>query len=561
MKEAILNLCIHIAEPRRIVGAFICGEYALGICDSKIPLEVIIIINDFQPKFMSYIRFLENRTVLLNAIDRRIFEKDVKEAFLGDAMSVQLAFPYIPLIGGEYLEATEIKLKERFIRELLENLVLNFPELSHEIYIKPEYFAAEALLSRARLFPLMLYSVALFFRKDRKNKNFERVMNGYLKALENLERGSVIFRVKCYVKIAPKFIENVKSSKTRLLNFFKSTQRALFLTLLGVPSRFFKAVSQNWDILFKLQASNSGEPTFDVEDSNAYLFLPTDNGVIPLANTLDLKAFARKTLSVKADANIRIEKIGGVLNDVYLVKAVQGMEEKKAVAKSFREWTGFKWFPLSLWALGTKNFALRGSSRLERECAINRFLYSRGISVPRLLGVNLGARLIFMEYLEGETLEKLVKRIIDDKSPENQLGKEFESISKVGVAMARIHELGVTLGDTKPENMLLSRDGQVYFLDLEQASRGGDKSWDIAEFLYYSGHYASSLREVERVRLLAETFIKGYLSAVGEIDVVKAAGKPKYTRVFSLFTLPIVIAAISKVCREADRLVVKDGST
>lgn len=82
---------------------------------------------------------------------------------------------------------------------------------------------------------------------------------------------------------------------------------------------------------------------------------------------------------------------------------------------------------------------------------------------------------------------------------------------------------------------------------------------DIAEFLYYSGHYASPFYGIKRARLLAEAFIKGYLSTGGDLNTVKAAGKPKYARVFSLFTIPTVIIAISKICQNAYKLVGEDG--
>ncbi|MBC7130283.1 hypothetical protein H5T51_03540 [Candidatus Bathyarchaeota archaeon] len=311
-------------------------------------------------------------------------------------------------------------------------------------------------------------------------------------------------------------------------------------------------------MLLKFQLFADNEPRIHaIEDSKAYLFLPTASGLVSIANNMDLKAFARRLFSV--DAEVKIEKIGGILNDVYLVKTVVGGEEKRAVAKSFRDWAGFKWFPLSLWTMGTKTFTLLGKSRLERECAINRLLYSNGFPVPRLLGVNAQERLVFMEYVEGESLEKIVKLIMNPESSEDEVKRCVAIIFKVGETMAKIHSLNITLGDTKPENMLLAKDGKIYFLDLEQASRRGDKSWDIAEFLYYSGHYASPFYGIKRARLLAEAFIKGYLSTGGDLNTVKAAGKPKYARVFSLFTIPTVIIAISKICQNAYKLVGEDG--
>jgi thiamine kinase-like enzyme len=52
-----------------------------------------------------------------------------------------------------------------------------------------------------------------------------------------------------------------------------------------------------------------------------------------------------------------------------------------------------------------------------------------------------------------------------------------------------VHALNVVLGDTKPENVMFDPQGNLFLLDFEQASRSGDRSWDIACFLYYCGHY------------------------------------------------------------------------
>ncbi|MBC7129957.1 hypothetical protein H5T51_01885, partial [Candidatus Bathyarchaeota archaeon] len=229
LKEEVLDLCRSVAGSRRIAGAFICGDYALGVCGVKTLLEVLVVVHNFQPRFINHVKLLNRRLVLLNLVDKWVFERDVEGGFLGDALAFHMAFPYIPLIGKEYLAEQEIRLKERFIRELLENLVLDFPELSYDLLIKPEYFAVEALLSRARLFPLILHDVFLFLSGDLRDENLKRVMLGYYRALERLEKEKVIMRFNRYYKVAPEFIDKVKSRRTRFINLFKSAQRALFL--------------------------------------------------------------------------------------------------------------------------------------------------------------------------------------------------------------------------------------------------------------------------------------------------------------------------------------------
>jgi tRNA A-37 threonylcarbamoyl transferase component Bud32 len=125
---------------------------------------------------------------------------------------------------------------------------------------------------------------------------------------------------------------------------------------------------------------------------------------------------------------------------------------------------------------------------------------------------------------------------------------------KVGETFAKVHALDASLGDTKPENIIIGKKGEIYLLDLEQASRNGDKVWDVAEFLYYTGHYISPFFGKRAAGLITKAFINGYLRAGGNIDVIKKAGNPKYTRVFSIFISPVIIFAISNICRKAEMI-------
>lgn len=555
LRKQILNFCRHIANSRPVVGIGIVGDYALGLPDIKTPVEVLLIMNRFQPRVMNYVKFFGKRAVVVYAVDKWVFERDVEGGFLGEAFAVQLIFPYIPLKNEAYLKAEEVELKRRLILELIENLILDFPELSYELHIKPEYFLYEAMLNRARLFPPMFYNLLNFLREDFRDQNMNRVIDGYRRALDKLESERVVERADGCFKISAEFACGVKTQRIRFMSLLKSAQKTIFMSLLGTFPKIFRILSQNREIALKFQSStneNSKAASY-IEDPKKYLLVPTANGLVPLTNKMGIEAFARKILSADDKAEIKIEEMGGVLNDVYLIKAVANNGMRRVVAKSFKDWSSFKWFPLTLWTAGTKTFALLGRSRLERECAINQFLYSKGFAVPRILGVSHQERLVFMEYLEGESLEKVVKRIMGEKVG-SKIEGELKTVQRVGELFAKIHALNVTLGDTKPENILIGKNGEIYLLDFEQASRKGDKAWDIAEFLYYVGHYAPPFACACAAEFITKAFIKGYLKAGGDLKSVNAAGKPKYTKVFSVFAFPNVILTISKICQKADQL-------
>ena len=118
---------------------------------------------------------------------------------------------------------------------------------------------------------------------------------------------------------------------------------------------------------------------------------------------------------------------------------------------------------------------------------------------------------------------------------------------------AHVHELNIALGDTKPENIIVGKDGNICIMDFEQADRNGDIAWDIAEFVYYAGHYISPFVDTDRVEKMAKAFLKGYLQAGGDARAVKNAGNAKYTKVFSVFTFPHIMLVLSNACKNVDK--------
>ena len=286
-------------------------------------------------------------------------------------------------------------------------------------------------------------------------------------------------------------------------------------------------------------------------DPQKYVFAPTAKGLISLADRLDIESYAQKMLLKSNKGKITFNPIGGVLNDVYSINVHSDNTEKKVIVKRFKDWSGFKWFPLSIWSFGARNFAVLGRTRLEKEVSIGEFLRGKGITVPKILHVSHSKRLVFMEFIDGENLAKAIKRIATAKDGENQ--EDLERIEKAGEIFAQVHAFHVTLDDTKPENVLFNSDNSPYLLDFEQASYDGDRAWDVAVFLYYAGHYLQPLHSNGKAESITKAFVKGYLKGGGEVSTIKKAGNSKYTRIFSVFTMPSVISAISNICKKIGR--------
>lgn len=550
----ILDLCKHIAEPNQITAIGLYDVQASGVSASRTALEVLLVIRDFQPRLMSYVRVFNGRNIIVLAVDQWIFERDIERGFIGEASVSMLIFPFMALMGKDYLYDQEIMLKKRLIQELLENIVLSFPDLSDVICIKPEYFMYEAMLNRIRVFPPLTYGVAEFLYDDAPTKEIKRVLRGYLTALEQLKAERVISILQGYVKVPKTFAARCKNPRVRFVNISRNAPRALFSSLFGLFPQLLNFFSLNTEILLKFQKFNlkrRADPSRCFVDSRKYVFVPTAGGLVSLADRMNIEAFARKMLLGNAHGSISVQEIGGFLNDLFLIRAYQDGREKKVLVKRFKDWTGLKWFPLTMWSMGAATFAVAARARMERECAINEVLLKEGFNVPKVLHVSHNERLVFMEFIDGEDLSNVIKRI-DTSTGEKRLEKDLSTIMAVGEIHARVHAADVSLGDTKPENIMIGSENKIYLLDLEQATRNGDKAWDIAEFLYFSGHYLPSGGE-RKAKLVTKAFVKGYLKAGGDVSLVKRAGSSKYTRVFSIFTLPSVVRAMSNACKEGDR--------
>ncbi len=548
LKEKVLNQCKATAGSHKVVAACLYGPRVCGYAKKESDINVLLVIDEHPMKLWGYLKPLGEIRAFILMVDQGAFERDVEQGWLGEFVAENLSVPYMPLINGEYLWYQEVKLKRRIIWEILENLLLEFPELSNELLIEAEYFAYDTMMRKARLFLPIAYGFLNMLREDLKGKNLSLMMKGYSEALKAVVEEGWLASSNGYFKITQKFSDAMKGRRLPVPVSLKSIQRATSINVLSFFPKMMRPFVHDQELFEKSHLNIKAEELISrLEDPKKHLFVSTPFGLVALSDKTTIEDFVRKAVPGGELLDMKIEEIGGVLNAVYLLTFWGDKGEQKMVVKKFKDWGGFKWFPLTLWTLGTRSFAVLGRSRLEREYAINQYLRKQGFPVPKVLYVSLQGRLIFEEFIEGENLAETVKQIL---SKEQKYGDKASLIREVGRKIAMAHRLGVAIGDCKPENFILSKDGKTYFLDLEQATRDGNQAWDIAEFLYYSGHYAPPLSSAEATEFMATEFIRGYLDAGGKAETVKKAGSVRYTKVFSIFTPPHVILAISNLCKK-----------
>ena len=512
--------------------------------------EVMVVIQNFQARLMRYPKTINNKTIFVLAVDQWVFERDIDRGFLGEAIASKLIFPYLPLQGKSYLQKKEVELKKRLILELLENLTVNFPELIQSIQIKPQYFLYEVFSNRIKIFPPIAYDLAKLMNFLKENE--EQTLTSYNEALKQIEKEEKIVSLEEYIKISKKFIAQTQDPKIKIINLTKNMPRTLFTSIFSAVPQLINIVSQNTDDFLRTQKINwkrQPDPTCSFIDPLKYVFFPTSKGLVSLSDKIDIKSFAQKMLPKGQNENIEIEHIGSMLNDVYLINAHGESGATKVLAKRFKDWSGLKWFPLTVWSFGVRSFAVSGQARLAKEFAISELLHGKGFNVPKILHVSNAERIIFMEYIEGENLSDFIKQLAtstDTAALENVLGL----VAGVGEIFANVHSHNVSLGDTKPDNVLITKGGDIFLIDFEQATQEGDRAWDLAVFLYYSAYYLQPFNSNVKAESVANAFIDGYLRGGGSVTKVNEAGASKYTRVFSIFTPPPMLRAISDICKK-----------
>ena len=560
-RNEILTVCKEEASKLKIVAALRYDSFLHVPKGKKRGFRVLLILDSPKMILRHRVKPFKDGKVSLLVVDRKTFEKDVENDWLGGLLVENLLTPYESLVNEDFLWQKEIQAKKRLVTEILDNLVLGYPEMSHELMIEPEYFMYEAMARKVSLYPPIMYKFLKILEGDSKVENLHSIKKGFDAALKMAAEEGIVAQTDRYVKILPKHINATKRRRRRTISLLKNARASMLRHSLEVFPKMMRSLMDEYGVYverFMDPESLKMMRLPELEDTKKYIFIPTSLGLVSYSEKVTIEDFMRKIFPESRDLKADPEKLGGVLNAVYALKIQRLGKERRVVVKSFKDWYGWKWFPLALWAIGTRGFSVRGKSRLEREYSINRYLAKNGCNVPLLIHVSPKEKLIFQEYIEGENLANLIKRIYSSKHEDLKL---TSILKRVGSEIAKIHGLDVALGDCKPENIIVGQDGRIWFVDLEQAERGGDQAWDLAEFLYYSGRYAL-LSSIEMIQAVTKAFIEGYLEAGGKIVNVRKVRSPRYIKVFSFFASPHILYVISNVCgeklRDAEATVKKD---
>ena len=97
LRRQIIDFCRRLAGTAQITAISLLDNNSITPSSVKAALEIVVVIRDFQPRLLSYVKVMDGRSIIIFAVDQWVFDRDVERGFLGEALASTLIFPYIAL--------------------------------------------------------------------------------------------------------------------------------------------------------------------------------------------------------------------------------------------------------------------------------------------------------------------------------------------------------------------------------------------------------------------------------------------------------------------------------
>jgi tRNA A-37 threonylcarbamoyl transferase component Bud32 len=505
--------------------------------------DVLVVCDSYANGLRAHLRVIDGHEIRFLITDRSLMESDITRGTLGDFLTEKFLYPNRTLTNSEYLEKMSIQAKTRVVKEETRDLVVEYGEMCRGLVARPEFFGISRMRKQARVFLPSMADYLRLLESPVREQNIS-ILHDCFKATIATMKGDVVELDGDYATFQDNAIDKWLKDRTseQAINILRQSQRAFYTNLTKGRSIYLNLDLLAHELSEPLKAGL--DPMLagrKPENPKDYLYLRTSEGFATFNETASFEEIVAK---LRPGRPITISPLAGVLNEVVLVTA--GKEQ--FVAKKFTDWHGFKWFTLNLVSFGSKVFAVSGKTRMTNEYGINRYLAKKGLKVPHIIHVNLNQRILVENYVAGNGLNDFATKAIEQNTLTES---QYRIAQTLGETLARIHSVGVSVGDAKPENFVAT-DGEIFTVDLEQAGKREDFAWDIAELLFYTGHYSTSPVPTGGLSEIVEAFTAGYLRKGHATEFKKATGL-RYAKAFSFWTSAPIILEISKILNEASR--------
>lgn len=529
--EDIRKTIDSLTGKKEIVALCVYGSQVAGYATEKSDYDVIIVLKPFTQRVKYYYLRGETDCSAL-VVHPKSFENDCKKSSMGEFISGRLLNPYIPIIGENFLFENEVSYKRRVILESVSEAYAENLGFTCEIKFPLTYFLFEKLRKRAAIYPPVVYSYAQTYGEKLLEHNLEHSLSGFRSAAKQLQDEGVaeFDKVKDVIRFPSLKFHGGFTARIGAAASY-TTKSITQYAIHGYAGRVMPTVVGR-EVMSKISRSRKTgklpdyilRPRDSWQITSGRLFVYSDNWLSDLIKHLGMEEGSTKTVQ---------ESLGEFYNatDSY---TLQDSNKKIQVAiKRFRDAKGIKWSLLNVWTLKNTNFTTNAMERMHREYHALQEFRKFGLDTPDVLAVFLSQRMLVTRYVQGKDLSRLETEFLDGISEDLGPFKEF------GRELATIHNHGYCMGDTKPSNAIVSnQNSRIYFTDLEQANTEGNKTWDVAEFIYYSVRF--TLKE-ERVRRIVGSFVEGYLGSSKNPEILKECLALRYRAPFQAFIAPNIM--------------------
>ena len=536
--HAVLKTVDRLLNKKEMLAMCVYGSQVAGYAGKDSDYDVILVLKPFAQRIKYYYLKGEVDCSAL-VVDIKAIENDCKKSTFGEFVSGRLLNSYTSIYGQSFLKECEVAYKRRVILEGLSDAVVDYMQFACEINFPLKYFLFEKLKKRAAIYPPVVYSYSKTYGDDLLESNLEAAMDGFRRAAVELQQAGIVsFDEKSDIlHIVPwkkGFHAGVSGRIEAAASYTSKSLRQYAVH--GYAGRVGPNVVGR-EVLSKISRSRTSRklpdkikfPRNEWTISEGKLFVVSKDWLKDLIVYLGMR---KDACEVKKNSLGEIYTTAGFYT---LLDSASGREISIAV-KRFKDIRGMKWGVLNLWSLKNTDFTANSVERMYREFRASRELRRFGLATPEVLAVFFPQKLMVTRFIPGNNLSKIEASYLDEKSD------DLSPVFAFGKDLAIMHNNGYCMGDTKPSNMIFSEEvSRIYFTDLEQSHPDGNKTWDLAEFIYYSVRF--TLRE-DRARKLVASFVQGYQSRSEDSKALDEAADLRYRAPFQPFIAPNVLNAL-----------------
>ena len=520
-RTTLTTVAATLVEPSKISGVSAYGSKVAGYARQDSDYDLIIVSRRFR-EGVRY-RYLDSPVEASALIvDEDMLLQDARSSYLGEFVVGRLLNVYEPITNPELFRSAELEFKKRVLVEALLELSSDYAEFGRHLLVPYDYFLFDKLHTRAAVYPPALYSYVHTYTCPLGEENREISTKGFAEAAASLEPRGFLKALPEGVKINP---ERMKGDAfTRFQSLFSVTTRGVTqYAVHGYAGRVGPSVFSK-EALSKLRRLRESPPPFAPLERPRSLLRLQEGVVIPDASLL-AEELAR--LLGFERYSTREKDIGEPYSTTRILTFKSSASEASVVVKNYTDVRSLKWALLGVWASTANRFSTAPVSRMDREYGMTLSLKGMGVLVPEVLAVAPAERIMVKAFVRGPTLGSVINSYLRGNSA------DLDPVSEYGSLIARVHSGGIALGDAKPSNVIVSEQG-LCLTDLEQTFPGGDKAWDIAEFLFYTAKLSTREDAMERV---ARAFLDSYAKSGDRPSMAKARGQ-KYFGPFRPFLTP-----------------------